>query len=156
MRRKEYYHQPDAPSATTVVPCVFAVVTDQQGRVLLVRRVDSGNWEMPGGAVDPGESTADALRREVREESGLIVVPGQVAGVFCDPGHVLAYPGGQVRQQLVVCMRATVIGGVLRPDWYEVDAADWVPPERLDALPIHPSVRARLRDALPRDALPVG
>lgn len=152
MRREEFFHQPDAPVATEVVPCVFAAVCDRWDRVLLVRRIDSGNWEMPGGAVDPGESTSDALCREVREESGLIVRPGRIAGVFCDPGHVLSYPGGQIRQQLAVCMHATATGGSLRPDRYEVDSAAWVAVDELGALPIHSSVRGRLAEVLSLDA----
>ena len=47
--RREYYHQPDAPAATCVAPCACAAVRDVPGRLLLVRRCDTGDWELPGG-----------------------------------------------------------------------------------------------------------
>lgn len=61
------------------MPCVGAVVHDDEGRLLLVRRGRSpgaGLWSVPGGRVNAGESDADAIRREVLEETGLHVVVG--------------------------------------------------------------------------------
>src|SRR5918998_4025786 len=69
--RVEHYQDPDAPPATVVVPLVYAIVRNGDGDVLLVRRLDTGDWELPGGRVDPGESAVDALVREVEEEAGL-------------------------------------------------------------------------------------
>jgi hypothetical protein len=69
--RREYYDQPDAPATTCVAPCAFAAARDVTGRLLLVRRCDTGDWEMPGGHVDPGESASDAAVRETAEESGI-------------------------------------------------------------------------------------
>jgi ADP-ribose pyrophosphatase YjhB (NUDIX family) len=54
-----------------MTPTVFAAVRDDQGRVLLVRRNDSGNWELPGGRVELGETAITAVKREVSEESGV-------------------------------------------------------------------------------------
>ena len=54
MSRQEYYHDTDAPPANSMTPTAFAAVRDDQGRVLLVRRRDSGNWELPGGRVELG------------------------------------------------------------------------------------------------------
>src|SRR5207237_1201754 len=61
--RREYDHQPDAPAASCVAPCAFVAVRDITGRLLLVRRCDTGDWELPGGHVDPGESASDAAVR---------------------------------------------------------------------------------------------
>jgi 8-oxo-dGTP diphosphatase len=58
------------------VLCVGAVVTDESGRLLVIRRgrpPSAGLWSLPGGRVEPGETLADAARREVREETGLDV-----------------------------------------------------------------------------------
>src|SRR5207302_9984811 len=52
--RREYDHQPDAPAARRVARCAFAAVRDITGRMLLVRRCDTGDWELPGGQLDPG------------------------------------------------------------------------------------------------------
>jgi 8-oxo-dGTP pyrophosphatase MutT (NUDIX family) len=56
-----------------VAPSAFAAVRDLTGRLLLVRRWDTGDWELPGRHVDPGESASDAAVRETAEESGMTV-----------------------------------------------------------------------------------
>ena len=66
-----------------VVPCVGAVVLDEAGRLLLVRRgrePSRGLWSLPGGRVEPGESDAAAVAREVLEETGLRVRVGEPVG----------------------------------------------------------------------------
>lgn len=66
-----------------IVPCVGAVVHDADGRLLLIRRGQEpgrGLWSLPGGRVEPGESDAQAVVREVAEETGLLVRPGRLLG----------------------------------------------------------------------------
>ena len=58
------------------IPCVGAIVLDSQGRLLMVQRANppaQGQWSIPGGRVEPGESAVDAIVREVREETNLRV-----------------------------------------------------------------------------------
>ncbi len=75
--------------------------------MLLVRRCDTGDWELPGGHVDPGESASDAAVRETAEESGITVEVTGLAGIYTDPGHVIADPhAGLLRQPLAVCFHA--------------------------------------------------
>ena len=65
------------------IRCVGAVVHDAAGRLLLVRRANDpgrGQWSLPGGRVEPGESDADAVARELREETGLEVRVGSLVG----------------------------------------------------------------------------
>jgi 8-oxo-dGTP diphosphatase len=72
-----------------VVQAASAVITDGAGRVLLVQRLqppDAGSWSVPGGRVEPGETTAQAAAREVREETGLDVSVGAVLGRVRVPG----------------------------------------------------------------------
>jgi 8-oxo-dGTP diphosphatase len=64
-----------------LLPGVAAVIIDPDGRVLLQRRSDSGEWGLPGGAIEPGEEPAEALVREILEETALDVVPERVVGV---------------------------------------------------------------------------
>lgn len=149
--RVEHYRDPHAPVATRVAPAVFAITRDPAGRLLLVRRADTGNWEPPGGHLEVGETAAAALVREVYEEAGVIVAAGSVAAVISDPEHVLAYPErGEVLQQIAVYVHATPVHGHPRPDRGEISDAAWWTLDQLDALPIHPGIRARL-DAILAD-----
>jgi 8-oxo-dGTP diphosphatase len=65
------------------VPCVGAVVHDARRRLLLIRRghaPSAGLWSVPGGRMEPGETEAQAVVREVAEETGLRVRPDRVLG----------------------------------------------------------------------------
>jgi 8-oxo-dGTP diphosphatase len=68
-------------------PTACAVVVDGAGRVLLARRAHppfAGYWDLPGGFLEEGEHPLDALRRELREETGLEVEPGRFLGAWMD------------------------------------------------------------------------
>jgi 8-oxo-dGTP diphosphatase len=61
---------------------VAGVVIDENGRTLVIQRRDNGNWEPPGGVLERDESIIDGLLREVREETGLVVEPMVLTGVY--------------------------------------------------------------------------
>lgn len=61
---------------------VGAVVTDDDGRVLVVQRRDNGKWQLPGGVLELDESIYQGLRREVLEETGVVVEPERLTGVY--------------------------------------------------------------------------
>ena len=108
-----------------------AVVTDGRGRLLMIRRgrePGAGLWSIPGGRIEPGETDADALIREMVEETGLTVEVGALLGRVRRPGL-----GGAVLD--IRDYAATVTGGTLRPG---DDAADarWVAAADLDSLAI--------------------
>src|SRR3954453_4229618 len=97
--RQVYFHDAPAPEATAVAPSAFVAVRGRGGRLLLVRRCDSGTWELPGGRVDVGESAAAAAVRETAEESGVQVLVTALVGVFTDPDLIVRALDGEVRQQ---------------------------------------------------------
>jgi 8-oxo-dGTP diphosphatase len=83
-----------AGDALTVVPCVGAVVFDDAGRLLLIRRghdPHAGLWSLPGGRVEDGETLEQAVRREVREETGVDVSVGGVVGRIRIPAGSVVY-----------------------------------------------------------------
>ncbi|MEU7573442.1 NUDIX domain-containing protein [Micromonospora sp. NPDC049240] len=126
-----------------------AVVTDDAGRVLLARRGDNGRWSVPAGTVDPGEQPADALVREVREETGVEVTIVRLAGVAT---HPVRYPNGDVCEYLNVWFRCRAVGGTPTADGDESLAVAWFAP---DALPdLDDWARLRIGTALTDDAAP--
>ncbi|MFI6979961.1 NUDIX hydrolase [Embleya sp. NPDC050154] len=153
MSRIDYFHDPDAPTANSVVPSVTAVVLDDHGRLLMIHRTDNDLWAIPGGGHDIGESIADTVIREVREETGIDVEVTDLVGTYTDPQHVMAYDDGEVRQQFSLCFRARPIGGELRTSSESKDVR-WVDPQKLAALDIHESIRLRITHGLTRDSKP--
>lgn len=75
-------------SELLVLPAVTGIVFDDRDRILLVRQAEGGVWTTPGGAVDPDELPADAVVREVWEETGLYTEPIRILGVHGGPSCV--------------------------------------------------------------------
>jgi ADP-ribose pyrophosphatase YjhB (NUDIX family) len=147
MGRTDHYRDPKAPAANSLVAAASAVVTDEQGRIVLHRRADNGLWALPGGAMELGEALADTVVREVREETGLNVEPGYVIGVYSDPAHVFAYDDGEVRQEYSVCVACRVVGGTLATS-EESTEVGLFRPEEIKRLPMHERIRVRILDYL--------
>jgi 8-oxo-dGTP diphosphatase len=61
---------------------IAAIIVDEQQRVLMAHRRDNAHWEPPGGVLEPQEAIEDGLRREVAEETGLIVTIDALTGVY--------------------------------------------------------------------------
>jgi ADP-ribose pyrophosphatase YjhB (NUDIX family) len=125
------------------IPCVGAVIKDADGRLLLIKRGHepaAGLWSIPGGRIEPGESDARALVREVLEETGLAVAVGRLLGVVQRPG--LAGTVVDISDYL-----ATVTGGELTAG---DDAADarWVTPAQMAQLEAGGELTSGLTEAL--------
>ncbi|WP_433221956.1 NUDIX domain-containing protein [Dactylosporangium sp. CS-047395] len=152
-RRTDFYNDPNAPEATRIVPGAQVLVTDDDGRVLLQRRADSGNWSAPGGTMDVGETLAQTAVREVREETGLDVEITGLLGIYTDPGHVIAYSDGEVRQEFVVAFTGRVTGGELQIS-DESTELRWVLLDEAPGLQMHETGRLRLRHLAERRPTP--
>lgn len=143
MARTEYYHDPDAPRANSIVVAVSVFVRDESGRVLLIQRSDNGLWSLPSGGQEIGEAVAQTAVRETREETGITVEVTGIVGVYSDPRHVIAYSDGEVRQQFSLCFRAVPVGGVPTPSNESTDVR-WVKRDELGDYDIHPSTLLRI------------
>jgi ADP-ribose pyrophosphatase YjhB (NUDIX family) len=115
---------------------VSAVVTDERGRVLTVRRRDNGRWEIPGGVLELDEPVPDGVRREVAEETGLDVEPLRLTGVYKN----------MTLGVVALVFRARATGGALRTTEESAEVA-WLDPGEVERR--LPEVFAvRVRDAL--------
>lgn len=88
-----------------------AAIFDKGGRVLLTKRTDNGQWCLPGGGVEAGESVAEACEREVREETGLSVRVKRLVGVYSHPDQLAVYPDGNKSHFVVLHFEAEIISG---------------------------------------------
>ena len=153
MARTDYYNDPDAPPANSVVPSTTAVVTDEHDQIVLIRRRDNDLWALPGGGMELGESIVDTAVREVKEETGLDVEVTGLIGVYSNPHHVMAYTDGEVRQQFSLCFTTRLIGGDLLVDSESTDIA-WTRPQDIHSLNMHPSMRLRIQHYLEHRTTP--
>lgn len=90
-----------------------AAIFDGHGRILLTKRTDNGQWCLPGGGMEAGESAAEACEREVWEETGLSVRVKRLVGVYSHPDQLAVYPDGNKAHIVVLHFEAEVIGGEL-------------------------------------------
>jgi ADP-ribose pyrophosphatase YjhB (NUDIX family) len=115
----------------SVISCVGAVILDTQGRLLLIKRGHApglGLWSLPGGRIEPDETDETALRREMLEETGLLVEPGALIGT-------VRRPAGDGDVYDIRDYAATVAGGTLRAGDDAADAC-WAGAAELTALPL--------------------
>ena len=143
----------DPTRAIGIRPGVSAVIFDRRGRLLLQQRSDGGQWGLPGGSVEIGESVREAIVREVREETGLIVTVRRLIGVYSAPAlQVIRYPDGNVWHYVSVSFECAVRGGALAT-CDETLALEYFPLRRLPRtlLSTH---RVRIRDASARKVAP--
>jgi 8-oxo-dGTP diphosphatase len=132
-----------------MIRCVGGIVHDAAGRLLLIKRgrpPGAGQWSLPGGRVEPGETDAEAVTRELLEETGLTVRPGRLVGRVARPAPAGVYE--------IFDYAATAVGGTLSAGDDAAGAA-WVSRAEFEALRARGELVAELADTLREwDALP--
>lgn len=129
---------------------VRVLVEDGAGRVLILRRSDTGDWGLPAGAMELGESLEEAMRREVLEEANATLGEIEVFGISSDPSvEHFTYPNGDQVQTVSVLARARLSGGEMRSNDGEAHAFRFVDPASVAAedftRPEYPSLQAYVR-----------
>ena len=127
--------------------CTAVIFDKDREKVLLTRRTDNGLWCLPGGALDPGESAAEACVREVEEETGLQVRVKRLVGVYSDPNQLVVYPDGNKVQVVALNFEVELLGGELGLSDETTDAGYFSLAEMGSMPMVVPHVR-RIEDAL--------
>jgi 8-oxo-dGTP pyrophosphatase MutT (NUDIX family) len=102
------------------VPSASVAIRDRQGRVLLGRHATGNVWVMPGGAIEPEETPADAAVREAWEETGLVVRLTRLLGVYGGPECTVEYENGDRTCYLIVVFEGEAEAGTERCDGEEM------------------------------------
>jgi 8-oxo-dGTP pyrophosphatase MutT (NUDIX family) len=123
----------DVGSRLLLLPGAQVLALDADDRILFQRSRDTGLWELPAGAAEPGDSFRDTAAREFAEETGLVVAPDDLipfASLSRADLHTLTYPNGDVVQCFALCFEARRWTGALSPGADEVLEAGFfsVPP----------------------------
>jgi 8-oxo-dGTP pyrophosphatase MutT (NUDIX family) len=128
-----------------LLPSVAVLPLDEAGRVLLAWQAGhSDGWSTVGGAVDPGESPAEAGIREAHEEIGVEIRLGRLLDVLGGPDYEVTYPNGDRVACVTAVYEAGIVAGVPAPADGELSEVAWFTREELQAVPLSRFARALL------------
>lgn len=127
--------------------CSAVLFDKAREKVLLTQRTDNGHWCVPGGAMESGESAAEACEREVWEETGLKVRVKRLIGVYSNPNQLVIYPDGNKAFFVVLSFEVEKISGELGLS-NETTAFGYYSLQEMESMPMHGEHKARVADAL--------
>jgi 8-oxo-dGTP pyrophosphatase MutT (NUDIX family) len=119
-----------------LLPSITICLFDGQRRLLLARHAAGDVWSTPGGAVEPGESPAQAAVREAREELGVEVRPTALIGVFGGADYEVVYPNGDRVAYVTMAFECEHVSGTFEPDQREITEITYVGPDDWSELPM--------------------
>lgn len=126
------------------------LVINERGEILLQRRRDTGQWALPGGKQELGETPSQCAIRECEEETGVLAKVTGLLGVYSDPAHLVEYTSnGEVRQEFEITLTGEPVAGVPTSN-DEAFEAGWFAPGELGNMDIHPTMRRQVNDYLNR------
>ncbi|MGC4939885.1 NUDIX hydrolase [Kribbella sp. DT2] len=130
------------------------VIENDASEVLVIQRSDNGNWAVPGGAIDLGESMTDAAIRETREETGIDCEITGLIGIYTDPKHIILYTSnGEARQEFSILLKGRATGGTPTPS-NESTRVEWTSFDSLKQLQMDRSMRIRIDHYLEKSETP--
>ena len=118
------------------IPSVAAIIRNESGKILLVKSFNSEVWGLPAGAIDLGETPAEAIIREVFEETGLNILPEKIIGVFGGEKFRYTYPNGDKVEYLTVVFECKITGGNLENKDGEIIELEYFAVEEMPELAI--------------------
>jgi 8-oxo-dGTP diphosphatase len=126
--------QHDSAAATTPIRIAAAIIVDQVGRILLVRKRDTRFFMQPGGKLHDGETAPGTLARELDEELGCTLLQTEFLGVFSAPA------ANEPLRTVEALLFLAKITGKIQPA-AEIEEIAWVEPSRTGNLPLAPLTR---------------
>lgn len=132
--------------ALVLMPAVTIICRDDQGRVLLARHRDYDQWALPGGSIDPGETPANAAVREMWEETGLLVEPVHILGVYGGPTFTWTYPNGDQVAYVDTVFVCRIVGGTPAADQEEISELRYFTQAEMAQLVLPPWMTVVLAD----------
>ncbi|MFF5180451.1 NUDIX domain-containing protein [Micromonospora sp. NPDC000316] len=127
------------------MPSVSVIVVDDHARLLLVRHAeDRDGWAVPGGAVEIGESPAQAAVREIREEVGIQISKPRLLDVLGGADYEVTYSNGDRVAYVTAVYQAGVAEGTPVPDHEEISELGWFSPPHLPGVDLNRFSRALL------------
>ena len=133
-------------SELLLLPGVTVLPWDEAGRLLLVRNIDTGDWQTIGGLIEPDERPRDAAVRETLEEAGVEVELTGLRDVVGGPDYRFVYPNGDQVAYVGAIFDARVLAGQPRGDGDETSDARWMARAELPELPMDPFTRTLLSE----------
>ena len=122
-------------SSPLFMPSVVGIVRNENSDVLFVKSSSEHSWGLPAGAIEPGETPAQAVVREIYEETGLHVSPTTLLGVFGGEQYRYTYPNGHQVEYVIFMFACSVVDGVLQPIDGETAELRYYPLHNLPTLP---------------------
>ena len=127
--------------------CSATIFDGSHKKILLTRRTDNELWCLPGGAMESGESAAEACEREVWEETGLKVRVTRLIGVYSNPDQLIIYNDGNKVFMVVISFETEIVGGELGLS-SETTEAGFFSLADMEIMPMHGQHKSRVEDAL--------
>ncbi len=134
-------------TARLSVGCSVIIFDADGQKVLLTRRTDNGQWCLPGGRLDPGESVEECIIRETLEETGLHIRVIRLLGVYSNPHMIAVYADGNRWQVIAISFLAEVVGGEPRLS-DETTGIGYFSLEEMAGMDLMAHHRERISDAL--------
>ncbi len=131
-----------------------SVMLFDKGRLMMAQHRDTGLWVTIGGGIEPDETPADAAVRECWEETGMLVEPIQLLGVFGGSEFRIHYPNNDVASYTVTVFEVRRIDGEPSPDGVEVVALRFVSRDEAAALAMSAGTRVMIAQAFERRLKP--